>query len=331
MAIRPLLQFYGMLALAKALVLGRSGLNLSTLPQSHGISDVSEPCKKIADLRVRLDKENDNVGMFQRFNDVASELSGLRYLDGSSTLAHIPIPAATSSNLTGISLSIQELLARVPELHRLYEQTFHAPAMSAPVYIAMQGYHWELQIVDPNPFSVLDDVARIVAALRDRFPFIGQWILQSAVHGMGGDSVLVFTNAVTPNQEFDPSRFYVSEQGFLPTLHGRMAPPTQHRVISEILTPLGSTYSNRATATAIAPLSNGRYISDYSVHYLALSLLSSLVRYRPNVWVHAISRSVADSMPADDGALAIIETFLELNAVEIPQLVAEVLGPQRSK
>jgi hypothetical protein len=36
-------------------------------------------------------------------------------------------------------------------------------------------------------------------------------------------------------------------------------------------------------------------------------------------------------MPADDGALAIIETFLELNAVEIPQLVAEVLGPQRSK
>ena len=67
MAIRPLLQFYGMLALAKALVIGYNGINLSTLPQSHGLSDVSEPCKNIADLKVRVGGEN--AGMFQRFND----------------------------------------------------------------------------------------------------------------------------------------------------------------------------------------------------------------------------------------------------------------------
>jgi hypothetical protein len=137
----------------------------------------------------------------------------------------------------------------------------------------------------------------------------------------------MFTNSSPPDSEFDPSRFYQSESGFEPAPTGRLSPAKQWQVISEILTPLGGTYSNQTTA--IAPLDNDVYVGDYTLHYLALYLLSSLVRYRPNVWVHAISRSVADNNPSDDGALALIESFLALNAAEIPQLVADVLGPQR--
>jgi hypothetical protein len=128
------------------------------------------------------------------------------------------------------------------------------------------------------------------------------------------------------DREFDPLRFYTSEQGFEPAPTGRTSSAIQWQDISEILTPLGGTYSN--LTTAVAPVDNEVYVSDYTLHFLALYLLSSLVRYRPNVWVHAISRSVAENIPADDGLLAIIETFLELNAVEIPQFVAEVLGAQ---
>jgi hypothetical protein len=82
---------------------------------------------------------------------------------------------------------------------------------------------------------------------------------------------------------------------------------------------------------AIAPLESNSYLNVYTLHYLALFLLSSLVRYRPNVWVHAISRSVSDGMPADDSALAIIQTFLDQNFIEIPSLVAEVLGSETAR
>jgi len=324
MAIRPLLQFYGMLALAKALALAKSRVNLATLPQSHGISDVSEPCKKIADLRIRLGKENGNDGMFQRFNDAVSELTGLRHVAAPRPIT-ISIPAADSSSLLGITLPISELFARIPGLHTLYEETFKAPAKSVPVRIYRQGDHWKLQIVDANIPSDLDGVAQLVSVWRDRFPFIREWSFEGTHWGWGGGWVLLFTNHIPQEHEFDPMRFQQMEHGIQQSPQS-ILPPKPQRPISEILPPLGGRYSNRATA--IAPLPNGCSISDYSVHYLALYLLSSLVRYRPNIWVHAISQSVADSTPADDGALALIETFLELNATEIPQLVAKVMGPR---
>ena len=53
-----------------------------------------------------------------------------------------------------------------------------------------------------------------------------------------------------------------------------------------------------------------------SSHYIAwlLYLLSTLVRYRPLLWMHAISRSVIAEAPADDKMLSLIERFLSLNA-----------------
>src|SRR5467141_1959121 len=42
---------------------------------------------------------------------------------------------------------------------------------------------------------------------------------------------------------------------------------------------------------AIAPVGD-LYFSEFSMQYLALFLLSSLMRYRPQTWTHAISRSV---------------------------------------
>jgi hypothetical protein len=128
--------------------------------------------------------------------------------------------------------------------------------------------------------------------------------------------------------EFDPFRFYQDERGFLPAPTARTTEPTKFNDISALLEPLGGTISG--WPVAIAPIENNCYLNVYTLHYLALYLLSSLVRYRPNVWVHAISRSVSDGMPADDSTLAIIETFLGYNSTEIPGLVAEVLGSENA-
>jgi hypothetical protein len=63
------------------------------------------------------------------------------------------------------------------------------------------------------------------------------------------------------------------------------------------------------------------------MQYLALFLLSSLMRYRPQTWTHAISRSVVPGVPADDRALSLIERFLDLNQAEIPGVVVQILNP----
>ena len=68
------------------------------------------------------------------------------------------------------------------------------------------------------------------------------------------------------------------------------------------------------------------YLSEFSVHYLGLFLLSSLVRYRPQAWAHAVSRSSFPGEPADDKSLSLIERFLDINQNEIPEMVVKVLN-----
>jgi hypothetical protein len=76
----------------------------------------------------------------------------------------------------------------------------------------------------------------------------------------------------------------------------------------------------------ISPV-QGVKLSEFSLQYLALFSLSSLVRYRPQIWAHAISKSVFADKPADDTMLSLIEKFLDLNRSAIPQLVVGVLNP----
>lgn len=328
MSIRPLLQFYGMLALAKALVIARTGTALATLPQKHGLSDVSEPCKKIADLRVRLDAAED--GMFQRFNDVAAPLMGLSYFHGSTPMA-ISLPSGISLNLRGVSLPIRELFARVPGLHELYEQTFQEHALSAHLQITapmMSNDDWTLRVDDPESFSNFDDVVRIVGKWRRRFPFLSNWRFWE-MQQTWGTSVLIFTNETPGADELESARFWRNETGFQPVpVQRSVCVPKHERDVSTVLPPLAGRFS--LLTTAISPLSNGQYLSEHSLHYVVLYLLSSLVRYRPNVWVHALSRSVTDRVPADDAPLAIIEEFLKRNALETPQFIAGALVVQRN-
>ena len=69
----------------------------------------------------------------------------------------------------------------------------------------------------------------------------------------------------------------------------------------------------------------GEYISECSLYYLGMYLLSSLVRYRPQVWAHSISRSVTSEKSADDRALAIIEAFMGRAITQFPNMVINAL------
>jgi len=69
----------------------------------------------------------------------------------------------------------------------------------------------------------------------------------------------------------------------------------------------------------------GAFISEYALHYLGMFLLSSLVRYRPQIWSHAIKASVTREKPADDRALAFIEKFMDLTINGFPNMAIEAI------
>jgi len=122
--IRPLLLFYGTLAFAKALVVGRNQQSLSTLPKSHGVWDVSSPNACLTELTVRIGSS----GTFQRFNDVAAQLNQFEYYDQESMPQGFTLPASGSAQLQNFQFTLQDILSRIPGLDRTYRRTFREPA-----------------------------------------------------------------------------------------------------------------------------------------------------------------------------------------------------------
>ena len=68
---------------------------------------------------------------------------------------------------------------------------------------------------------------------------------------------------------------------------------------SDILVPLSGGYVGSAPTYAMQPINNVK-LNEYALQFLGTFLLSSLVRYRPQIWQNAISRSVTVQGAADD-------------------------------
>ena len=128
--IRPLQLFYGMVGFAKALVIAKRLLPLTTLKHSHGLTDVSAPNSRIADLRVRIG----NAGTFQEFNDVVKDLNRLIYFDNLSMPKKLYLSSAASEALVGVDISLREILSRIPGLMSLFQQTFGEEAKAWEVW-----------------------------------------------------------------------------------------------------------------------------------------------------------------------------------------------------
>ena len=320
--IRPLQMYYGMVGFAKALVLARHSRSAATLPHAHGLKDISRENSRIAELRLRVD----GAGTFQEFNDVVAELSRVQYIGYSYERRAISTPSAKSAQLRAVELSLRDILTRIPELDSLYRMTFGEEALTARLGFSQDRVEddlFELTLVDSQKFSDRESLKRIVGECRMRFPFLKDWRVHKAFHE-GDKSVIVFRNTHNSDfDEFDESQLEdQSPNGFF----GLDVRDEKDVVIpvQKVLRPLGGSYGGQIHA--ISPVNN-LYLSEFSLHYLGLFLLSSLVRYRPQTWAHAISRSVMAELPADDQALSLIEKFLDMNSNDVPAMVVAVLNP----
>jgi len=116
--IRPLLLFYGTMAFAKALVICRTLRRFATLSQSHGVKDITPGGARIRELAIRVE----SGGTFPEFNDTVAKLNKLRYHDSQAMPHFLTMPAGTALHLAGMTVTLKDILARIPWLGELYRR-----------------------------------------------------------------------------------------------------------------------------------------------------------------------------------------------------------------
>lgn len=320
--IKPLQIFYGMIGFAKALTLARTLKNIETLTQSHGLKDITSPNSFLEDIQLKIQSK----GTFQDFNNVISQFDRVHYFDKYSMPKWHFIPTSKSNNLCDKTITLKEIMARLLALNDLYKDTFQ----ESPKNVMVDIQHWEedngyteLRIDDPEIFSDRHTMIEIVNKWREKFPFINNWCFCQATKAWG-NSILIFCNIDKSTiNEFDEANLAEEDGCFSVNRNFRRDNSLTRIDFRTILPPLFG--GLRGGSGSVAEPYDGEYISEYSLYYLGMFLLSSLVRYRPQVWAHSLSRSVTTEKCADDRALAIIEEFMNSAIVEYPNMVYRVL------
>jgi hypothetical protein len=322
--IKPLQIYYGIVAFAKAVVVAKRGESLSTLTRGHGLKDVTPAGSGIEELTLQFE----NGGTFQEFNDAIAPLGRIWYFENSMP-RWFGKPFDLSGDLSRKRISIKDVLSRVPGLSVKYKQTFGSSAASTLVMLhsdSMYTGRHTLRIDDPDPYADGSGLIATIRKWRTAYPFLDQWRFVEATHAWGA-GILVFDNAAKDGDDL-ADLIEGNNSGFT-TKHALMKGSTAFGPIPDILPPLSGGYIS-SHVYSMQPF-EGVTLPEYSLQFLGSFVLSSLVRYRPQIWQNAISRSVTAAEPADDRSLSLIEAFLDDVLHSFPMMVVRVIDYQRTR
>jgi hypothetical protein len=324
--IKPLQIYYGIVAFAQAVIVATKCSSLSTLARAHGLTDITQDNAGIEGLALRV--END--GTFQEFNDAIAPLGRIWYFNNS--MPHwYEKPFDVAAGLSGERIAITEILARVPGLAGKFTKTFGLPAKAIPIMLHFGTPNFgqcTLRIDDPFLFTDRASLIAFIKRLRVEYPFLERWRFTEALHAWG-NSIINFDNAGGRRDDdlSEENLIQANNNSFAAswTLMGgdRTVIPA-----ADILAPLSGGYVNSHTY-AMQPVNDVK-LHEYALQFLGTFLLSSLVRYRPQIWQNAISRSVTTQSAADDRALSLIEKFLDDTLSGFPDMVVRVIDYQRA-
>lgn len=170
-----------------------------------------------------------------------------------------------------------------------------------------------------NHGTLQQSLVKLVTYLRKNYPFLETWMLSEAQR-CWGNSILVFSNVDFDRaNEFKKDLLAESEDGKF------SAPPRKFKIVQfdTLLPPLAGGITG-LQQNYIKPI-NGHFVSEHSILYLASFLLSSLVRYRPEIWVHSINGRRTNERGNDDRCMAMIEKFLGDTLAAFPGFVKSSL------
>jgi hypothetical protein len=324
--IKPLQIYYGVVAFAQAVIVATKHGSLSTLARAHGLTDITQDDAGIEDLALRVEKS----GTFQEFNDAIAPLGRIWYYDNYMPHWHDK-PFDIAAGLSTQRIAIKEILARTPGLSGKFSQTFGSPSKAIPIILNFGTPNigrCTLRVDDPFLFTDRGSLIAFIKRLRSEYPFLERWRFTEALHAWG-NSIITFDNAGgrADDDLLEGNLIQANDNGFAAS---RVLMGGDPSVVpaADILVPLSGGYVGSAQTYAMQPINNVK-LHEYALQFLGTFLLSSLVRYKPQIWQNAISRSVTAESAADDRALSLIEKFLDDTLSGFPDMVVHVIDYQR--
>lgn len=314
--IKPLQLYYGMVGFGRALSMSKSLNRQATLPPSHGLKDCSEPLSLLENHKLKIQK----TGTFQVLNDNANSLEYAFYhVENQTNL--VKVQKCDSRDLEGKIIDLKEIWARTLDMEKLFEDTFNEKQKVFSCSHFSKNYLNPVFSFNIYYFPIKKERATLkehVQALRESFPFLKNWRLDSA-SWFGHEPTFIFSASFL--EEFDEfSRENLIEESDRFAASYRKESDDAHTKFSDNIYPLsGSLHGN----TCIIEPFEGFQLSELSLYYLGMFILSSLVRYRPNIWSNALSGRPGPTGKVDDKCLAVIEKFLTLSETRFPTMIEQ--------
>lgn len=317
--VKPLFVYYGVAAFSIAVAWTRTKQKLESLPHNHGISDVSEADAKLEGLTVKIEEKR---GIFHEMNDVFRLLEKLILYSGNEIIK-VPCPSSPSAALINKSVTLKQILGRIPDLEQIYRDTFDDEPhliQCSPFSVSTEGgkpyVEFNIYLAEHHKIVDLASLQSTTQCLRDRFAFLKKWRPMDA-----SASAISFANIPPIQDEFD-EKLWKTEYGFRSNAAMGEGGKTVPGEFAQDCEPVSGalTYGKNV----IERLENS-HVHEMCLYFLGMFLLSSLVRYRPNIWANAIARrAIGDRIP-DDRGLAIIEHFVDMSLTVIPGIVSEAI------
>jgi hypothetical protein len=315
--IRPLLVQYGVIAMGKALASARTLTAMNTFTQSHGLSDTSPYNASLEGLSLAVG----GSGSFHEFNNAARLLDVFRHYGPKNEQRRVFLEYAASSHFVGKAFTFHDLFSRLPNQQTLYLDTFSRAGncLDTHIYSESDGTAPLTVTIREKSEVDLQRVQTIVAKLRSEFPFLQHWALHE-IEANYGELKLKFLNLDRASAP-DATRVHVGPRNFFeeeipplpctPTPLDKMPLPIQ-----------GSLFDGGNGIGAIQAL-HGINCSLYAVIYMATFMLGSLVRYRPQTWIHALTSKITNDRALDDHSVALVEAFLDDVLSKFPVIIMQ--------
>ena len=299
---RPLLLYYGVLALSRGLILFMNkSLRLCSLDPSHGLEEngwsrlllsYGGGAKHIPDLEIVIR----GSGTFAEIASVTRNSERWRVF---SRGYHPEFFGLTPGNIAAepTVVNVMEIIERIPDLSVLHEKAFGSASRCHPAFIEVQdigtGTHVEV--------------------LETEFGLLGEIQLPSLLSLPEGTPITVSEVSIATAR-------HMQRQGESPIDVEAASATLPHTSVEELLHHLSLVKNDRSGKIyLVSALPNGTLLSKMSLLYILSYVMGMLVRYYPSAWQSLVARESGDiTFPLLRAAMALIrDQFPELIVNEL--------------
>jgi hypothetical protein len=295
--IKPIILYYGMVAMSRGLVLFLcSDARETTLNPSHGLGarewkdQLSKGLQELPNLRIKVQN-----GTFTELQEATGNAEQFTIADSGFGRHHTIIGNPTGETIKpGTSLTVRNVLSRIPDLRFLYRETFQMPS---------ECYKSDIQLwADLNNKSVR--ISIIQPKNSDSLSF---------------DQISTSLRLRLPNGVVQDVSDY-EDQGEQATRYSFALPYQSEEEFKQVFAQLPAIQNGQGGFMFfVSPLDDRTRLSSFASLYIIGYTMSIMARYYPSSWLSIINRNRGDF------AYPIMKAALSLVQDKFPELILQRL------